>query len=184
MSDEGKLAYNTSSGSLIYKTSGGDAGKVAYKESPSPPTEYGDVILVVTLSPQFLEGTKLHDYQSYDTDWRLSIWQYQYSPTRVSIGTMTQTVQIPITPGVSTSVWGVVRPVGTPYDFPQSTPFTVYATAFQPSSGATFSSQVQGYLWEWYDEYWNYHYKSVREFSCTFPGNGQRLLTGMTMTIS
>lgn len=184
MAELDKLCYSPNGGNLAYH---GTDDNLIYKGAvtpPTPPTEYGDVILIVTLSPQFLEGTKLHDYQQYNPDWRLSIWQPQYSPTKIHIATMTETIEIPKIPGVSTSTGGVVRPLGETFDFPQMATFTVYATACQPSSGATFSSQVEGYMWEWYDEYWNYHDRSVNDFTCTFSGNEQGLLTGMTMTIS
>jgi hypothetical protein len=131
----GNLAYHSASGNLIYRGT-------ATPPTPPTPTEYGDAIVIATVSPTYIQGD---DISGTGADYRLYV-AFNYLASAVhatnttteiasSFHDRTNTVQMWVG-----CFWG--------YYYEHDAPIAVDITVIQPSSGYIYTTTVQGNLHE------------------------------------
>lgn len=128
----GNLAYHSTGGNLIYKGT-------ATPPTPPTPTEYGDAIVIATVSPTYIQGD---DISGTGADYRLHVSLF---PGPTAFATCTTTVAAPMFRDDTETVLVSIAPYwGWYYD--HDAPITVDIAVIQPSSGYIYTTTVQGNL--------------------------------------
>lgn len=139
MAEQDKLCYSPNGGSLAYHSTDDNLIYKGTATPPTPPTEYGDAIVIATVSPTYIQGD---DISGTGADYRLHVSLF---PGSTAFATCTTTVTAPMFRDDTETVLVSIAPYwGLYYD--HDAPITVDIAVIQPSSGYIYTTTVQGSL--------------------------------------
>lgn len=131
---DGSLAYHSTDDNLIYK------GAVT---PPTPPVEYGDAIVIATISPTYIQGDD--PLWGNTPDYRLFVAFNDFDTSAPATNATTEMASSFRDRTDTVQMW-VICGFGNYYE--HDAPITVDITVIQPSSGYIYMTTVQGNLHE------------------------------------
>lgn len=143
MAELDKLCYSPSGGNLAYHSTDDNLIYKGTSAPPTPPTEYGDAIITVTVNPSYIRGA---DISGTGADYRL--WVSFNEFVAASLTTNSFTLASSQFRGTTYDTLETWIHCGWGYYWDIDAPITVDISVVQPSSGYVYTTRVYGNLRE------------------------------------